>query len=79
VRAKIVDSAKRGAANICYIGKTRDKASGDFGRNPLWAGAVLACCLIRDVMPRLSLIPGLISFFAETVTAQRVFHRVRGS
>jgi hypothetical protein len=35
VRAKIVDSAKRGAANTCCIGKPRDKASGDFGRNPL--------------------------------------------
>jgi hypothetical protein len=42
VRAKIVDSAKRGAANIRHIGKTRDKASGDFGRNPLRAGAILA-------------------------------------
>jgi hypothetical protein len=42
VRAKIVDSAKRGAANIRYIGKTRDKANGDFGRNPSWAGAILA-------------------------------------
>jgi hypothetical protein len=42
MRDRIVDSAKRGAANIRHIGKTRDKASGDSGRNPLWAGAILA-------------------------------------
>jgi hypothetical protein len=42
LREKIVDSAKRGEGNICYIGEPSDKASGDFGRNPLWAGTVLA-------------------------------------
>ena len=61
------------------IGKPSDKARGDFGRNPLWAGAVLACWLIRIVLPRKSTMLRLILFFAETVTAQRVFHRVRGS
>ena len=35
----IVDNSKRAALNIrYYIGKTRDKASVDFGRNPLGAG-----------------------------------------
>ena len=38
LRAKIVDSSKPGAVNIrYYIGNTRDKASGDFGRKPLKA------------------------------------------
>jgi hypothetical protein len=39
VRAKTVDSSKRGAVNNgYYMGKTRDKARGDFGRNPLRSG-----------------------------------------
>jgi hypothetical protein len=42
VRARIGNGAKRGAANIWNIGKPSDKASDDSGRNPLWAGAVLA-------------------------------------
>jgi hypothetical protein len=31
------------------IGKPSDKASGDFVRNPLWAGAVLAGHTIDDL------------------------------
>jgi len=70
LRDKIVDSAKRGAANIRHIGKPSNKASGDFGRNPLWAGAILAFA---------GKLMSILGCLAKTVTAQRVFHRVGGS
>ena len=78
MRAKIVDSAKRGEANTRCIGKPRDKASGDFGRNPLGAGAILAA----DSRWTQHLFDDLVSITgrqAKIVTAQRVFHCVRDS
>jgi len=78
VRAGIGNGAKRGAANIWNIGKPSDKASDDSGRNPLWAGAVLARGITLGV-PGRGADPSHVYCVAKTVTAQRVFHYVTGS
>jgi hypothetical protein len=52
---------------------------GDFGRNPLWAGTVLACGLTSDRLLGTNSAFSSNPFLAKTVTAQRVFHCVRDS
>jgi len=60
------------------VGKPRDKASDDYGRNPLRAGAILARgCVPGAIRLRGKL--GHLSCVAKIVTAQRVFHYVTGS
>jgi hypothetical protein len=49
---------------------------GDYGRNPLWAGTVLALPTESMHSYRADIFE---LTFAKTVTAQRVFHYVRDS
>jgi hypothetical protein len=79
VRARIGNGAKRGAANIWNIGKPSDKASADSGRNPLWAGAILALSNPSSSLPNAVTAVNLAGPEAKIVTAQRVFHYVTGS
>jgi hypothetical protein len=60
------------------IGKPSDKASGDCGRNPLRAGAILAFDHIQGAVSRISTVARAREVAAKIVTAQRVFHRAGG-
>jgi hypothetical protein len=77
LRVRIVDSAKRGAANTRRIGKPSDKASGDCGRNPLRAGAILAEYGPQISSHQFGYHTFAVQLQARIVTAQRVFHHFR--